>query len=94
MPIPITVKFDAVTGYAGFDPVCEIGYSENLYTGPYDAETGVVVLETGPDNPAPAATGCGAWTDTINAALGLPGTGAGRLVITVRDEAGRFPRVD
>lgn len=93
MPIPITVKFDAVAGYPGFDPACEVGYSENLYTGDYDAETGVVVLETGSDNPVPAATGCGTWTGAINAALGLPGTGAGRLVVTVRDEAGNSPRL-
>jgi hypothetical protein len=95
MPIPITVKLDAVTGYPGFDPACEVGYSENIYTGDYDADTGVVVLETDPAaNPVPAATGCGDWTDAINGALGLPGTGAGRLVVTVLDEAGDPPRFD
>jgi len=94
MPIPITVKFDAVAGYPGFDPACEVGYSENVYSGEYDEDTGVVVLETGPDNPVPAATDCGAWTDAINGALGLPGVGFGRLVVTVLDEAGDPPRID
>ena len=94
LPIPMTIKFDAVTGYPGFDPRCEVGYTENVYVGEdYDPETGVVVLETDADNAAPAATDCGEWTDAINSAIGLPGVGHSKLVITLRNEVGETPQL-
>lgn len=92
LPIPLTVKFDAVTGYPGFDPRCEVGYTENVYVDEdYDRKTGVAVLEIGDDNPAPAARNCGDWTSALNSALGLPGAARSKLIVTLRNDAGDAP---
>ena len=87
--IPMTIKFDLISGYPGFDPRCEIPYTENVYVGEdYDTETGVVVFETLPSNRAPAIENCGDWTGLLNAVLGLPATARSTLVVTMKNEAG------
>lgn len=92
--IPMTIKFDLISGYPGWDDRCEIPYTENVYVGDgYDEETGIVVLESAAYNPAPAIENCGDWTDLLNAVLGLPGTGHSTLVVEMRNAAGEVPRI-
>jgi hypothetical protein len=88
IPIPITIKLDALTGFPGFDPNCEIPHIESVFTGDdYDEATGTVTLTTSNVPVAPAAD-CGPWTDQINAVLGLPTVGRSVIELTIVNESG------
>ena len=91
--IPMTIKFDLISGYPGYDPDCSVDYAENVYVADdYDQDTGRLTLKTIAYNPVPAMTNCGDWTSLFNAVLGLPGTGRSELVVTLTNEAGEHPR--
>jgi len=91
--IPMTIKFDLISGYPGYDPACSVGYADNVYVADdYDESTGRLTLKTIDYNPVPAMTNCGDWTSLFNAVLGLPGRGHSELVVTLTDEAGEHPQ--
>lgn len=93
LAIPMTIKFDLISGYPGFDPACSVGYAHNLYAADdYDQDTGRLTLKTIPTNPVPAMDNCGDWTGLLNAVLGLPGTGHSELAVTLTDASGDHPR--
>lgn len=94
VPIPMTIDFDLISGYPGFDDRCAVGYTENIYFAEdYDEETGRLTLRTVPENPVPAIANCGQWTDLLNSVLGLPGTGRSELIVTMENADGETPRV-
>jgi hypothetical protein len=91
--IPMTIRFELISGYPGYDPACEVGYTENVYVADdYDETTGRLTMRTIPWNPAPAMTNCGDWTGLFNTVLGLPGTGHSELIVTLTDATGAHPR--
>lgn len=93
LAIPMTIHFELISGYPGYDPACEVGYTENIYLADdYDESTGHLTLRTIPSNPAPAMTNCGDWTGLLNQVLGLPGTGHSELIVTLTDTTGAHPR--
>jgi hypothetical protein len=88
LPIPITIKFDALSGFPGLDPACETGHITAPFTGDdYDEATGRVTLHV-EGQVVPRLTNCGDWTEGLNAVLGLPALGRSTLVGTFLDEHG------
>jgi hypothetical protein len=88
IPIPITIKLDALTGFPGFDSDCEIPYIDSVFSGRNDdANAGTVRLATR-DVPVAAAADCGPWTDQVNAVLGLPTVGRSVIELTIANANG------
>jgi len=57
--IPMTIRFELISGYPGYDPACEVSYTENVYVADdYDEATGRLTMRTIPWPPAPAMTNC------------------------------------
>lgn len=93
LPLPLTIKLDAIAGYPGFDPRCEIGYTEHVYVAEvFDPAAGTVVFESARESEAPALRHCGEWTDFLNEALGLPAAVESRLVVSIRNDVGEAPQ--
>jgi hypothetical protein len=88
IPIPITIKLDALTGFPGFDSDCEIPYIDSVFSGAnYDETAGTVRLATS-DVPVAPAADCGPWTEQVNAVLGLPTVGRSVIELTITNHNG------
>ena len=88
LPIPITLKFDAVVGFPGFDPACASDYIDAPFSGDnYDEATGQVTVRV-ENQRVLALTNCGDWTEVLNQVLGLPTVGQSTLELTLLDADG------
>lgn len=89
MPMTISIKMVALTGFAGLGNDCAITpITGSYFSGAYDAVSGAARMELN-DASIPAAADCGSWTGAINAYLGLPTLGNSILETTVLDPNGQ-----
>jgi hypothetical protein len=85
LPLPVTLKFDAVTGFPGLNPLCESDYINGPYAGdPYDPATGNVTEQAAHETWL-ALTNCDPYNDTLNTLLGLPSDSESTLQWTLRN---------
>jgi hypothetical protein len=88
LPLPVTLKIDAVTGFPGFDPRCESDYINGPYAGEgYDQATGNVTEQVAHETWL-ALTNCGFYNATLNTLLGLPAESQSTLNWTLRNASG------
>jgi hypothetical protein len=88
IPLPITIELEAVSGFpSGYGPDCVLPHMDAVFEGSYDPATGAVALAVDAV-PVGAAPDCGAWTDAVNGALGVPTLGRSQATGTLLDADG------
>lgn len=88
LPVPITIAMETVSGFpSGYGDGCVIPHIDAVLVGSYDEQTGTAELHMS-GVPVERAPDCGVWTDSVNAALGLPANGGATLVVRLLDAAG------
>jgi hypothetical protein len=89
LPLPATLKFDAVTGFPGLPATCETDYINGPYAGEgYDEATGNITEQVAHET-WPALTTCGSYNATLNTLLGLPAESQSTLNWTLRNASGQ-----
>jgi hypothetical protein len=88
LPLPATLKINAVTGFPGIDPLCETDYINGPYAGEgYDEATGNITEQVAHET-WPALTNCGPYNDMLDTFLGLPAESQSTLNWTLKNASG------